>query len=96
MYNACKSVKATAPISVSMCPSVDDVRYVESISDILAFHPYFAWNVWVPEKHFYTDLLDSAVEYAVSVGKQLLATECCWGSSMTCIALRSWNSSSAS
>ncbi len=55
MYDACKSVNAMAPVSVSMCPGLDDMRYVESISDILAFHPYFAWNAWVPEKHLYTD-----------------------------------------
>lgn len=80
MYNACKSVNATAPVTVSMCPSVGDMRYVESISDILLFHPYYAWNAWVPEKHMYTDFLDSAVEFAKSVNKPLLATECCWGS----------------
>jgi len=80
MYDACKSVGAKAPVSVSMCPSTDDMQYVEAISDILAFHPYFAWNSWVPEKRQYSEFLDSAVEFAKSVGKQLLATECCWGS----------------
>ena len=70
---ACEYSGATAPISVSASHSTEHLRLLEPISDVLTFHPYYAWNLWVPEKQQYTDSLDAAVGLSAEVGKPLCA-----------------------
>jgi hypothetical protein len=73
------SLGVTIPIGVGVCPSIPQMRLLEPISDIITFHPYWAWNYWVPTKQDYIDFLDESVAFAKEVGKPLLATETCWG-----------------
>lgn len=69
-YETAKAMGARQPVGVSVAASVEDLRLVESCSDVLMIHPYFAANVaWEPLQAF-----------AREKGKPLLATECCWGS----------------
>jgi hypothetical protein len=69
-YHLGKKFGATQPIGVSVGPSVGDLQTVESFSDVLMIHPYFAASVdWKSLKAF-----------SQKHGKALLATECCWGS----------------
>lgn len=53
------------------------MREVEPISDILSIHPY--WTL-ADDKGAYAKYLDEYVGFAKEVGKPLIATETCWGS----------------
>ncbi|MBN2307677.1 MAG: cellulase family glycosylhydrolase [Candidatus Hydrogenedentes bacterium] len=79
VYAACKDLGAQAPIGVGVGPDMSRLRRVEPISDVLTFHPYYAWNAWVPTPDKFTPLLDEAVAFAREVNKPLLATETGWG-----------------
>jgi len=79
-YIACKHRAAQAPIAVGACPALEQISLLEPISDVITFHPYFAWNEWVPERSMFADFVDQCTEFANSCGKALLATETCWGS----------------
>lgn len=78
IYEQCKALEATAPLTVGMIMSlgVSGLDRVESVSDVLSFHPY-----WIPpmSKADFAAQLDSFVAYARARGKPLLATETCWG-----------------
>jgi hypothetical protein len=69
LYRKCKELKVRAPISVGMAPSIDHLRLLDPISDVLTIHPYGNQK-----------FLDAAVAYGEKVGKPVLATESCWGS----------------
>jgi hypothetical protein len=69
LYRKCKELKVRAPIGVGMAPTIDNLRLLEPVSDVLTIHPYGNQK-----------FLDAAVSYGQKVGKPVLATECCWGS----------------
>jgi len=52
-----------------MAPSVDNLRLLDPVSDVLTIHPYGN-----------QEFLDAAIAYGEKVGKPVLATESCWGS----------------
>ncbi|HOZ46642.1 MAG TPA: cellulase family glycosylhydrolase [Candidatus Hydrogenedentes bacterium] len=79
LYGACKELGAEAPICVGVGPSMDRIRRVEPISDVITFHPYYAWNAWIPTPERFTPLLDEVVAFAREVGKSVVATETGWG-----------------
>lgn len=69
-YNLAKTLGAEQPIGVSVAFSIGQLQLVESCSDVLMIHPYFAANNdWNALKTF-----------ADEHDKALLATETCWGS----------------
>ena len=69
-YNLAKTLGAEQPIGVSVGADVGSLQLVEACSDVLMIHPYFAASAdW-----------SGLNAYASARGKQLLATECCWGS----------------
>ncbi|MEI6376966.1 MAG: cellulase family glycosylhydrolase [bacterium] len=74
----CKEAGATAPLTVGVYPTLEQLQYWEPLSDILSFHPY-AMATWSPPDKF-EPFLDECVSFAQEKGKPLLATECCWGS----------------
>ena len=82
MYDTCKRLGATAPITVGIHPDHGraGIEQIEPISDVLTIHPY-----WKPKnkpdggKATYEKLLDDYVEVAVQAKKPLLASEACWG-----------------
>jgi Cellulase (glycosyl hydrolase family 5) len=76
IYTSCKELGAKAPLCVGTVPNLEDVKFVEPISDIIATHPYWHGEA----KPAYEQSLDDYVEFANSVGKPLLASETCWGS----------------
>jgi len=79
VYGTCKSLRATAPICIGNMPILEIMKAYEHLSDVLTWHPYWAWNTWRKERQDYIRFLDESVAYATSVGKPLLSTECCWG-----------------
>lgn len=80
LYGLCKQLGAVAPICVGSIPAMMSVRRLEPISDILTFHPYFAWNTsWCASVERFRDNLDVTVAFANEKGKALLATETGWG-----------------
>ena len=79
VYRACKDFGAKAPICVGSIPEMESVQLLEPISDVLTFHPYYAWNAWMPKKEDFCRFLDEAVVFANRVGKAAIATETCWG-----------------
>ena len=76
---ACEGVGAEAPITVSSVPTMDSIKMLEPISDVIAFHPYFAWNAWVKTAEEFEGFVDEAVAFGRSAGKPLIATETGWG-----------------
>ena len=68
-----------APLTVGSVPSMDSIRMLEPMSDVITFHPYFAWNAWVTTPQQFESALDEAVAFGKSVGKPMLATETGWG-----------------
>lgn len=88
VHGICRSAGAKAPLTVGIPPWVTpDV--VNSISDVLSIHPYWAPIVkqydpqgklaLMYETSEYEKRLDEDVAFARKVGKPLIATECCWG-----------------
>ncbi|MDX9973947.1 MAG: cellulase family glycosylhydrolase [FCB group bacterium] len=75
----CKETGVTAPIAVGAVPSIDSIRMLEPLSDVITFHPYFAWNAWVPDANQFEAFLDQAAAFGASVNKPMLATETGWG-----------------
>ena len=69
LYRKCKEFKVSAPIGVGMAPSMDHLRLLEPVSDVLTIHPYGNQK-----------FLDAAVAYGQKARKPVLATESCWGS----------------
>ena len=64
-----KKLGATQPIGVSVGADAGSLQLVETCSDVLMIHPYFAVSQdWKSLKAF-----------SQKHGKALLATECCWG-----------------
>ncbi len=80
LYARCKELGATAPVCVGSIPSVETVRQLEPISDVITFHPYYAWNTaWCPSPEHFEQNVDATVELANAKGKALLGTETGWG-----------------
>mgnify|MGYP001361030171 CR=1 FL=1 len=75
----CKECGVKAPLSVGSVPSMDAIRLLEPVSDVITFHPYFAWNSWVTSPEQFENFLDEAVTFGTSAGKPILATETGWG-----------------
>ncbi len=69
LYAKCKELKASAPIGVGTPPSMEHLKLVLPISDVLTIHPYGNQK-----------FLDAALNLGHKTGKPVLATECCWGS----------------
>jgi Cellulase (glycosyl hydrolase family 5) len=69
LYRKCKELKASAPIGVGMAPSVENLKLLDPVSDVLTIHPYGNLK-----------FLDAAIAYGRKVRKPVLATESCWGS----------------
>lgn len=78
LYDECKRLGATAPITVGIHPGVP-LEKVEPISDLLSIHPYYVHNAPNASKEAFEKSLDHDVVIAMRVRKPLLATECCWG-----------------
>lgn len=79
IYQISKNFDSKCKISVGSIPSMESVKILEPISDVITIHPYYAWNAWIKEGAF-KDFLDDAVNFANKVNKPLLATETGWGS----------------
>ncbi len=79
VYEACKTLGATAPIAVSSVPDMPSIKRLEPISDVLTFHPYFAWNTWMKKPEQFRCFVDEVVAFGRTTGKPLLATETGWG-----------------
>jgi len=79
LYDKCKQLGATAPITVGIHPGVP-LEMVDPVTDVLSIHPYWVHNSKSAKKDAYERKLDAEVAFARQVGKPLLATECCWGS----------------
>jgi hypothetical protein len=79
VYETCGALRVRAPICVGNMPILEIVKAYEHLSDVLTWHPYWAWNTWRKDREDYIRFLDDSVQYAASVGKPLLSTECCWG-----------------
>ena len=75
----CKACGVRAPLAVGSTPSIDAMRTVEPLSDVITFHPYFAWNAWVTSPQQFEAFLDEAAAFGKSAGKPMLATETGWG-----------------
>ncbi len=82
MYNTCKRLGAKAPVTVAMHGDRADnnIAKVEPISDFLSIHPYWTCDSPPQEKGEYERMLDAVLNFAEKAGKDVLATECCWGS----------------
>jgi len=79
-YHSCKSLGTNAPVAVGSCPSIEQMNWLEPISDVITFHPYYAWNEWMPERSMFEDFLEESVQFGNKHGKAMIATETCWGS----------------
>ncbi len=84
IYRSCKRVGAVQPLTVGNYLNKTAEELTEPISDILSIHPYYIWNA--PNKDWpgkskvdYETYLDSRVENAKKLGKELVATETVWG-----------------
>lgn len=69
-------LKPTAPLGVSVSCEPSEMERVEPFCDLLMIHPYVTS---VSGAAAFRDVLDRAVAFAGRCGKELLATECCWG-----------------
>lgn len=69
IYQDCKNLGAKAPLAVGMAPDPDHLPLLNAVSDVITIHPY-------GNERF----LDAAIAFADKSGKDILATECCWGS----------------
>jgi hypothetical protein len=63
-------MKVSQPISVSLHAAISQLRECQDFSDLFMIHPYLAKEQDIRE----------IVSFAQSLGKGILATECCWGS----------------
>ena len=77
--NRCRNCNVTAPLTVGSAPSMDSIRMLEPISDVITFHPYFAWNAGMTTPKQFEDAVDEMVTFGKSTGKPMLATETGWG-----------------
>jgi hypothetical protein len=76
LYDKCKQLGATAPITVGNPPGLP-LDVTNPMSDLLSIHAY-----WLPgtKKAPFEKKLDVDVAFAQKVKKPLLSSECCWGS----------------
>ncbi|MFW5799155.1 MAG: cellulase family glycosylhydrolase [Planctomycetota bacterium] len=80
VHDRIKEMGAAAPICVGAIPSVVQVEMLEPISDVITWHPYYAWNAWTPTPERFMEVnVTPTVEFARKVGKPMLITETCWG-----------------
>ena len=75
----CKDCGAGAPLTVGSVPGMGSIRSLEPISDVITFHPYFAWNAGGADSQRFENFLDEAIAFGKSVAKPMLATETGWG-----------------
>ena len=78
-YQTCKDIGVSAPLTVG-ASSFASMKMLAPISDVLTFHPYYAWNAWIKSKAEFVQRLDETVAFANSENKPLIATETAWGS----------------
>ncbi len=79
IYQTSKNFDSKCKIGVGSVPSMESVKILEPISDVITIHPYYMWNAGV-KKEAFKEFLDEAVNFANKVNKPLLATETGWGS----------------
>ena len=79
VYRRCKDCGAEAPLTVGSVPILDSIRLLEPVSDVITFHPYFAWNEWVKTPEQFEHDLDEIIALGNSFEKPMLATETGWG-----------------
>ena len=79
IYRVCKELDADIPMCVGNAPNPEQIRRSEPVSDVITFHPYFAWNAWVPTSAEFVAVVDWTVDFARQAGKALLVTETGWG-----------------
>jgi endo-1,4-beta-mannosidase len=79
VYRSCKDLGVRAPLGVGSIPCMNSIRLLEPISDVITFHPYFAWNAWVKTPGQFVNWVDEALKFGKSVKKPMLATETGWG-----------------
>jgi hypothetical protein len=75
----CKDCGAKAPISVGAAPSMEEIRLLEPLSDVITWHPYFASNSGIDAPEIFQKAVDEALAFGKSAGKAMLATETGWG-----------------
>ena len=71
--------RATAPICVGSIPALSHVKLLEPISDVITWHPYYAWNAWVKSPEQFRQNLDEVLAFGRQTGKPMLVTETGWG-----------------
>ena len=79
MHDTCKEFDVAAPLTVGVGPNNERMQRAEPLSDVITFHPYFAWNAWVPTAEDFTFFLDEAAAFGRQAGRPMLATETGWG-----------------
>jgi len=82
VYRYCKKLGVRHPLSIGCAPSIEEIKSMELISDVINFHPYWMKNIWggKKDKKEFIYFLDECVKFANKKNKPLLATETGWGS----------------
>ena len=75
----CRSLGAKAPITIGVPASVDALKSVEPLCDVLTPHCYFAKGLWSKDEESFKRTLDGLVDFANSAGKPMFAGETGWG-----------------
>lgn len=88
VHGMCREAGAKAPLTVGIPPWVT-LDQVDSISDVLSIHPYWAPGLKdqdplgtfavMYQAAEYEKSLDAGIAFSRKVGKPLIASECCWG-----------------
>ena len=79
VHRKCKDCGARSPLGIGSVPNMDSIRLLEPISDVITFHPYFAWNAWVKTPEQFEKFVDEVVAFSSLIKKPILATETGWG-----------------
>ncbi|HEU4703274.1 MAG TPA: hypothetical protein VFS37_12395 [Conexibacter sp.] len=89
----CRAVGAQQAITIGHGPIMAALELTEPLVDFISFHPYYLpealpvedpkpgtdWFASLHPKANYERFLDDAVAFAAHSGKELLASETCWG-----------------
>ena len=83
LYDMCKQVKATQPVSFSHASvKPEEIEKMLDIEDIIFIHPYYFYSDEQAESldpNGFDDLLKIYTKMAKRNHKQVLTTETCWG-----------------
>jgi hypothetical protein len=84
VYDMCKDLGATQPLTIGNYPGLAAIRLTEPISDVISFHPYWFWNSpdrqrLTATKRGFEAFLDDVGKIAEASGKGLIANETVWG-----------------